>query len=229
MNNHTPLPHFKQCKNGDKCLHPDGPHLPITEFYRHPATRDGYLNQCKVCQRERVKQYSPQNAKPNIIETLAVQRLNAAGIIAAPGRVLRDYNYTDVVAWGCIPIEVKSSEVVDGKCEFKVASATTKDIRGDFVMLVPLKDGQPESWHVFPKWHPVFMKHGQYKSGLSYDRQTLLRRNALPGTILSPALMAQYENAWHLINTRRDEISEQLRLYGEIRESALFREFSQQI
>jgi hypothetical protein len=175
-----------------------------------------------------MKQYSPQDAKPHIIETLAVQRLNAASIVAATGREYRDYNYTDIVAWGCIPIEVKSSEMVDGQCVFKIASATTKGIRGDFVILVPLKDGQPESWHVFPKWHPVFMKHGRCKSGLSYDRYTQQRQNALPGTILSPALMAQYQDAWHLINARRDEIGEQLRLYGEIRESALFHEPSQQ-
>lgn len=35
--------------------------LEMTEFYRHPETRDGYLNHCKQCVRGRVRRRRAQN------------------------------------------------------------------------------------------------------------------------------------------------------------------------
>ena len=32
-----------------------GGNFPLTEFYRHPKSKDGYLGKCKACQRENAK------------------------------------------------------------------------------------------------------------------------------------------------------------------------------
>ena len=47
----------KRCSRGDKCMHPDGPVLPLSEFHNNKASRDGKANVCKKCNNEYVRKY----------------------------------------------------------------------------------------------------------------------------------------------------------------------------
>jgi hypothetical protein len=42
-------PHFKKCRKGDQCSHPDGPLLPIIEFGYSKRGRDGFNPRCRAC------------------------------------------------------------------------------------------------------------------------------------------------------------------------------------
>lgn len=48
--NHTPIPDgYKRCSKGDQCVNPDGPILPVSEFYRQKSAPSGLRSTCKVC------------------------------------------------------------------------------------------------------------------------------------------------------------------------------------
>ncbi len=48
---------MKRCGKGDKCVHPDGPDLPINEFYKDKTRRDGLEYRCKACAQLYFKAY----------------------------------------------------------------------------------------------------------------------------------------------------------------------------
>lgn len=49
-------PTYKTCNKGNKCVHPDGPKLPIEEFSRRKQSPDGHTYTCKVCERKQAKE-----------------------------------------------------------------------------------------------------------------------------------------------------------------------------
>ncbi len=53
MSNDTPIPEgYKRCSRGDKCAHPNGPILPLAEFYKSRSEKDGHGHACKACRHE---------------------------------------------------------------------------------------------------------------------------------------------------------------------------------
>ncbi len=42
----------KTCRSRDACLHPEGPHLTMSHFYKDKSRPDGHRYECKACQRQ---------------------------------------------------------------------------------------------------------------------------------------------------------------------------------
>lgn len=203
----------KVCK---KC----GQTKPLTDFHAHPGTKDGHLSTCKVCKNIQQKQYAvvPREISGNPGEMLAADRMQALGIFAITGKMSR-WIKQDLVAWGCVRIEVKKSREFGGKFIFKFDNQARKDNGAHLVILIcdPI-DGEP-TFHVFPATHPVFYRTGSKrgskvsptgrKTGVEYNPQATCRKNTY-GVPLTPALMEAHQDKWELVEEMRVLISQRL-------------------
>src|SRR5262245_36882243 len=89
-----------------------GEEKPLEEFYTRRNTGDGYMNWCKECHKS-VTYANTRHPKDKAVEmgaTDVIRKLQNLGIYAAPGKA-SVYQHVDVVAWGCVRIEVKSSHL----------------------------------------------------------------------------------------------------------------------
>src|SRR5262245_57245350 len=96
---------------------------PLTDFYRHPSTKDGHLNTCKPCKNIQQKQYPPvpKEISGNPGEQFAVDRMKSLGIFAMTGKMSR-WAHQDVIIWGCVRAECKKAILHDGTYMFKFDS-----------------------------------------------------------------------------------------------------------
>lgn len=163
---------------------------PLTAVHWHirKASKDGYNHYCKACTGERSKRYGRASRQRggrisgDVGTRLAVPYLAKHGIYADYGKNTR-YKYVDVMAWGCVKIEVKLSQnhvgkdwlltsvMTTGAWSFKMYSANNKDtLTPDVIMLICDRgDGSP-SYHLLPYTHPVFYrKDGVRKINVSYQ------------------------------------------------------------
>lgn len=86
-----------------------------TEFYKCDRTQDGLHSWCKACHRELARASKSRVGVTTEPSTIAVlEELKRRGIPAAPGRGF-GMPYVDLVAWGCVPIEAKTSEPANRK------------------------------------------------------------------------------------------------------------------
>jgi hypothetical protein len=198
---------YRTCKNGDECLHPDGPRLPLSEFYEH---YDGYHNMCKACFKEYIKQYQnkPRQKAGNSIEGLVIWKLRSTGVYAAPGKC-SEYRWVDVVARGCVRIEVKgSSRHRNGHYQWFIGPKKAReDERSDFVVLVMLDDAP--SFFVFPSEHPAFYHQGGIpKRGVRYTPSANVYKAS--GVSLNDDLMEAHRDRFDLIDAKSQEIERAL-------------------
>lgn len=191
----------------------------ITDFYRSPGARDGYASECKECTKERgrvnrvrlgrKKHRSPLSGRSS--EQHVIDKMRSEGIYAVSGSAT-EYSWGDVVAWGCVVIEVKTAYFNGYSYQFGFTPTQFKrGIQADFVLLVcNVPQDDTITYHLFPAQHPVFYRSGRLKRGFGY---TPGAKPKPPGDIvlsLNDQLMQQYENAWHLIEARRLEIQQAL-------------------
>lgn len=207
----------KRCKNGANCVqankYPDGI-MPIGEFRR-------YSNTCKKChsrytaEARKRNNSDPKRSRDRLLGESSmdavIHRLTQQGIHAVRGRD-SGFNRVDVVAWGCVRIEVKSSTPYrsDGEWSFHFGNQTEKGIKGDLVVLVPLDEsGIPIMYSVFPANFHAFYRSGRLKSAaILYARPA----NRKPGhTPLTMQDMEAHEDAWHQVEEVRERISNQLK------------------
>lgn len=200
MSNHiSKQPRFKTCSSGDDCKHPHGPVLPEYEFYDH-------MGMCKACQVARAKTYTKygkdESSEPG--ELLVINKLRSLGIYAAPGKA-SEFSRLDVVAWGCVRIEVKTAKVgISGRFHFGMGHKKKgKEYeRSDLVVFVCLDD--PISYHVFPSEHPaLYHSDGRAKKSIAYSPSAKFTHSS-PG--LDNDNMSYYQNAWDQIEAIRQSV-----------------------
>lgn len=177
---------------------------PLTEFYERQT-------RCKPCMylvnKERGRQKSPRAKLDTIFgsEGMVINELRKRGIPAYPGKSV-SYAHVDVVAWGCVGIEVKSSRY-DGGYQWGFSSRQRAELQSDVIVLVTLDD-EPQ-FYVFPSNHPVFYRDGRRKSGVTY----LPYEHAQKRKDIRPMLIEDMEQArgrWELVQTCRNEFSHAL-------------------
>ena len=199
-NNSTQM---KECGKGVNCKHPDGPNLPISEFYTRNNGK--YVNTyCIECSKadSRNQKRLPKKQAGEASEQIAVKKLRSMGIYAVAGKA-SEFNHVDVVARGCVRIEVKfSDKKSDGTFTFAFTSQRKQGIKADLVLLIK-RDGDDITFHLFPASHPVFFKRGKVKNALAYMPYVHHRKN---GVYLSPSLMSEFKDKWELIQQKQDEI-----------------------
>ncbi len=200
LNSTANTPNLKPCSKGDHCKHPQGPNLPESEFYAH---RGGLAPHCKECHKTQTSKYKPHayDVTVNRSEARVVEKLRSLGIYSVTGKS-SEFRWADVVAWGCVRIEVKSATLNKANVfSFSMGyKKRTVEQHSDLVVLVVIDD--PITYHVFPSSHAIFYhEDGSPKRGLTYMRDD--QRKNKPRNPINDALMNEYLDKWELIEQCR--------------------------
>ncbi len=210
MDSVAQTPELRQCDSKDQCLqvakYPDGI-MPVTEFYKARP------NRCKKCHQEKHTPYRNEaktkaNKDGHKAEEMAIEKLRSMGIYAILGRDCKQFKHTDIVINGCIRVECKAGHLEHSECKWSFSSQKTNGgFKADLILLIMYIKDEP-SYHLFPAGHPVFYKKGRVKTGMIYMEYVHHRKIAY---CLSPAVMNEHKDAWHLIDKTFKEISELLK------------------
>ena len=193
----------------------------LSDFYKHPGHGDGHANECKECAKERAhlnrinslgskKIRKPNSGRPS--EQHVIEKLRRMGIYAVSGSATQ-YSWVDIVVWGCVLIEVKTSYFDGYQFHFNFTPVQLKrGVQADFILLVcVIPQDDVRTYHLFSANHPVFYRVGKHKRSMSYAPGAKPKPRGDIKVSLIDALMKEYENAWHLIEERRVEIQKALR------------------
>lgn len=153
---------------------------PLTSFYMRSGFTDpdepGHrLSECIDCMRQR--NYDEPCVHPTEprapTEVLVIDYLKAHGVSCLPGKAVHAA-HVDVVAWGCVNIEVKYARYepqYGSKLGFKFTITPKQRERGFLAHVVVLvcDYGLPGlSFHLFPSKFIAFYKEGRLKKGFDY-------------------------------------------------------------
>lgn len=190
---------------------------PAEDFYRRSGT-DGYLTECKDCMKARGKTFA-QRRVPDDVSTVATENdviamLAAYGIPAIPGKALAQ-KWVDIVAWGCVNIEVKSATMSGKQFRFRMTpKQKAGDVRGDLIVLV-CKFEDRQTYHVFRADDPIFFRGGKRREMIGYTFHAKHRKSGVRGGVpLSPLTderMNQARDAWRFVEVVRREKSAALK------------------
>lgn len=192
---------MKTCSKQNDCIHPNGPDLPENEFYAH---RGGLATHCKECQKARTSKYKhhAHDVMVNYGEILVVERLKSLGIYSITGKS-SEFRWADVVAWGCVRIEVKTARLNQANTfSFHMGyKEKTVEQQAELVVLIVLDD--PITYHVFPSSHGIFYHDGgSPKRGLTYMRDDQRTHNKYCNPV-NDALMSAHQDKWEFIEHYR--------------------------
>lgn len=137
-------------------------------FYQHPQSKDKLHSQCKTCTKARAGTYDNiPKGRPN--EVLLVNYLLRRGVFADVGAKFKGYKLADVVAWGCVTIEMKYSWSDEERHKFQFTPRQQR-LNGAGVDVICLAtEGMGEiEYHFFDAKDPFFYKGGKLKAGISY-------------------------------------------------------------
>lgn len=183
---------------------------PLSEFYIRSGTTDPtepghYVSECKSCMKVRSKNNGTLNPyEPRVLtEQLAIARLLDVGIFALPGKAIAASD-VDVVAWGCVWIEVKYAryQFERGVRKFKFNTTPKQQQRGflaDLVMLI-CDYGDDLTYHLFEANHPVFYMGDRVKSGFTFTPGALeAKKHGDNRVVMTQPLMDEAQDRWDKI------------------------------
>lgn len=194
---------------------------PFGEFYAKSGlsshTRPGHFtSECKECMRLRSKRkpYVPKN--PNTLvhsEALVINELRRNGIFAVTGKSV-NAKHVDVVAWGCVQIEVKYSRLAKNgnRRAFVFDFSPPQRKRGLLALVVVLVcdygSGRVD-YHVFDATDSIFYDSGQLKAKITFEPgRTRSRYHGYEQ--LTQSIMDDHKNMWGIIASRFGNISTEL-------------------
>lgn len=184
----------------------------VTEFYTRGKHSPYYCAECKDCMKLRSRNQRRVDRKVSVVpsEGDVIHELLRQGIPALPGKALAQ-QWADVIAFGAVLIEVKSSKLHKGQFNFAFTPHQQRGrIRGDLVVLV-CRHETGNTFHVFPSSHPMFRKEGKVRFMVTW---TPNRKRSGRRSVLTDAMMAEAENNWQLVHDYLKRISDRLR-FGE--------------
>lgn len=184
----------------------------VDEFYSRSGAPHLHYNVCKECFRAGAKTRRPLGKLVASTDTehAVIQQLIQRGIPAVPGKSLA-HRYADIIAWGCVMVEVKSSTLHPNDIfQFGfTGQQQNRGLRGDLVVLVCQYD-DCNTYHVFPSDHAIFYRNGQLKTATCYMLNPKHRKFRQGVTQLTDELMTQHQDAWHLVEERRLQVQRRL-------------------
>lgn len=187
---------------------------PRSAFYTRSGAPHLLLTPCKACriQMSGEQEQLPRTVAGNSAETLVIERMAQFGIPALPGKAF-SVHWTDVIAWGSIPVEVKSSSWYEDINGFKFSFSPKQHqerVLGDAIVLV-CQYPDHNTFHVLPADHKCFYnEHGNHKQGLFFVRgvnEAIKHHNR---NILTQDIMDEYEDDWERIEIRRQQLSSEM-------------------
>jgi hypothetical protein len=172
-------------------------------FYQRPQSKDGLQSQCKPCTKARARTYdNTPKGRPN--EVLLVNYLLKHGVFADVGAKFKDYKLADVVAWGCVTIEMKYSwsEIEKHKFEFTPRQLKMNGAGVDVICLATDGMGEME-YHFFDARNPFFYNCGKLKRTVTYQSHAKWRVEGKE--VLTPDIMDKARNDTSVIECYRLE------------------------
>lgn len=176
----------------------------ITEFSwrkRHKT----FQSWCRKCVEEESKH---PNKKGDPYENAVLAKLKQLGIWAVRGKDISN-QYIDVIAWGCVRIEVKSATLQKNQFSFAFTlRQQAREVENDIYVLV-CRWGDHESYHVFLADSP-YISTNISKGRIVYAPNRKYRRLTRNPHPITPEVMNQSLERWLLIEKMRIEISQRL-------------------
>lgn len=180
---------------------------PINNFYDTLGRRDGKSSDCKECVKAvHKKNYKAKDRRDTRsgrqTENRVIEQLCSIGIYSVSGKA-SGYKWCDVVAWGCVTIEVKTAPLSDRQFQFSFTYTQVKrGIQAKIIMLV-CDYGGYQTFHLFPSSHPVFYQNGILKHGVTYTPHTPSPKLNRVGVSLNDKVMTEFQDNWELIEGYR--------------------------
>ncbi len=183
-----------------------GEEKPEIDFYKRSKgmARFTFCVECfKTAQRKNkiiAREIPGQSAEHTVIEYL-----KSIGIYAAPGKC-SEWRWVDVIAWGCVRIEVKSSTLYsDNTYVFSFTpNQQQRGIQSDLVVLVPIGE-QETTFHIFKSDDLIFYKKdGTRRKSVEYQIFPKFYRKGY-GT-LTTERMSDAKDDWGLIEDIRQRM-----------------------
>lgn len=186
----------------------------LSDFYvrsgiDNPSEPGHYVSECKVCMKARSKDgrsfhpYQPRTAS----EKVAIDWLLVHQVSALPGKAISASN-VDVVAWGCVWIEIKLARLASecGVMKYKFDTTPKQQERGflaDVVMLICDNHGQM-TFHLFEANDPVFYIHDRVKTGFTFTPGAeKARKHSNNRVVMTQPMMDEAEDRYELIEAYR--------------------------
>lgn len=190
----------------------------FTEFYLRSGRESGnepqhFSSECKDCMKERsrITHARPINEAYHAAENIVIRKLRDEGIWAQPGKAIASA-YVDVVAWGCVRIEVKYSRktvTASGAVQYKfdtTARQRQRHMLADVVILVCDTGDESYSFHVFTSSDPIFYRDGQLKVGWTYTPEQYRKKAPTNGAArqsITDAVMLAAQDRFEMIEEVR--------------------------
>lgn len=200
-----------------------GVHKSFDKFYKRSG-HDSYTSECKACMKARSSNSLPIEEPRAESERIAIEQLQSVGIYCTTGKATA-YKWTDVVAFGCVRIEVKYAHIRERRKQetFKFSFTPKQQSNGllaDVIMLI-CDDFGELSFHLFPARHSVFYMDGRLKSAVEYNPyyEDATHRHHNNRVILTPDLMFEHEDNYSIIWRTLKRVSEQLKASADTAES----------
>lgn len=193
---------------------------PASEYYIRPNTNNLLISECKDCMKERNRIHgSIPPTEPRVkSEIYAIEELRRNGIHAMPGKAL-SYANVDVVAFGCVRIEVKYSKLDTKFTRQTYSFAFTpgqiaRGVLADIIMLI-CDDGQSRTYHLFPYDDPVFYMQGRMKKGFTFCPGSFeAAKHGNNRIVMIQPMMDAAQNRWSLVWSTLKRVSDRLRITG---------------
>jgi hypothetical protein len=185
---------------------------------KNPTKSGHYISECKDCMKQRSTNYVPLPASTprTVSEILAIDYLTSMGIPTLPGKAV-SASWVDVVAFGCVRIEVKYSRLrfSHGAEQFRFTSTPMQMKRGylgDLIMLICEYPDDRRTFHIFKSDHPVFYIHGHIKTGFTFTPGAMVaKKHGDTRIVMTQPLMDETEDNLSLIYDALNMFSEHLR------------------
>lgn len=153
--------------------------FPLSDFYPRSGQTDPtnpaqYTGECKACMKARNKKPKPtqKHVSYSIGERFGIDYLHSMGIPALPGKAL-SYAWVDVIAFGCVRVEVKYSTLHNGRFKFSLTpKQNSRGVLGDVILLV-CDYGTKATYHLFLPSHPAFYINDKLKTGFHFTPNAL--------------------------------------------------------
>lgn len=191
-----------------------GVEKPLSDYYIWTSNKK-YMAQCKKCHQTRSKKYSPLPADRcgNEHQNALIDILRSRGIYASPGKS-SEYAYSDVVAWGCVRIEVKFGESLGSSnpsiWKFRFTERQTNGgLVADLIALMcPAGSGKGYTCYLIDPSCPELYRGGRFRPTFTINLGTH-RKNRTDGRLpLSSELLNTHRDNWQVIEQKRLEIAE---------------------
>jgi hypothetical protein len=173
--------------------------------------------------RDRVKSTGVKTNRDYLVpraatEILALNYLHSKGIPALPGKALR-HSHVDVIAFGCVDIEIKYSRLeYKGMEEQFVFTATRAQQYGGFraqIVILVCDWNDKVTYHLFKTDNPVFYLKGRVKNGLTFTPGRLVaKKHGNNRVVMVQSMMDEAQDNLTLIYEQLRAVSQKLKEVG---------------